>query len=280
MSLYRTIIPKYTFIPYDFPTSRDGKYHCLLDDGQILRSRREQLGLSVYQVAEMAGIQFSQYQRLESGERFFSGCSMKIGLSVCAVLLLDPFEFFDVNVKQPKPDIMMPHEVFDGLQDDMPRPKKVGRKPIRRDIMTVYFNHPSFSIIIPREVLVALGKPAYIQMMWNLNEKRLLLHVIDSDAEQAFDIPPHLYDSCTALAFPRAAIFSELKEGLGWDTELYAAECRIVYDKTNELFILCDLNTAQKSEKIVGPFAIPTCIDDGMDDDEILDEDGEENEEL
>ena len=80
MSLYRTIIPKYTFIPYDFPTSRDGKYHCLLDDGQILRSRREQLGLSVYQVAEMAGIQFSQYQRLESGERFFSGCSMKIGL--------------------------------------------------------------------------------------------------------------------------------------------------------------------------------------------------------
>lgn len=24
MSLYRTIIPKYTFIPYDFPTSRDG----------------------------------------------------------------------------------------------------------------------------------------------------------------------------------------------------------------------------------------------------------------
>ena len=49
---------------------------------------------------------------------------------------------------------------------------------------------------------------------------------------------------------------------------------------TNELFILCDLNTAQKSEKIVGPFAIPTCIDDGMDDDEILDEDGEENEEI
>ena len=45
-------------------------------------------------------------------------------------------------------------------------------------------------------------------------------------------------------------------------------------------FILCDLNTAQKSEKIVGPFAIPTCIDDGMDDDEILDEDGEENEEI
>ena len=79
----------------------------------------------------------------------YSICSMKIGLSVCAVLLLDPFEFFDVNVKQPKPDIMMPHEVFDGLQDEMPRPKKVGRKPIRRDIMTVYFNHPSFSIIIP-----------------------------------------------------------------------------------------------------------------------------------
>ena len=84
----------YTFVPYEFPKSRDGQYICLLDDGQVLRSRREQLGLSVQQVADMAGLQFSQYQRLESGDRFFSGCSMKVGLSVCAVLMLDPYDFF------------------------------------------------------------------------------------------------------------------------------------------------------------------------------------------
>ena len=88
----------YQFVPYEFPTSRDGKYICLLDDGQILRSRREQLGLSVKQVAEMAGLQFSQYQRLESGDRFFSGCSMRVGLSICAVLLLDPYDFFCIDV--------------------------------------------------------------------------------------------------------------------------------------------------------------------------------------
>lgn len=59
----------------------------------ILRNRREELGLTQQQVAEAAHIQIRQYQRLESGERNISGASMRIGLSVCAVLRLDPYRF-------------------------------------------------------------------------------------------------------------------------------------------------------------------------------------------
>ena len=96
----------YTFIPFEFPTSIDGKYILGLDDAQILQSRREQLGLTQSQVADRAGIKLPQYQRLESGVRQLSGCSMRIGLAICAVLLLDPFEMINVIADPPDPSKM------------------------------------------------------------------------------------------------------------------------------------------------------------------------------
>jgi len=63
------------------------------EDHQILKDRRIDLGLTQQQVADMARIQLRQYQRLESGERSMSGASMRIGLSVCHVLRLDPYRF-------------------------------------------------------------------------------------------------------------------------------------------------------------------------------------------
>ena len=43
------------------------------------------------QVATLAGINLGQYQRLEYGIRDFDQCSMKVGISICYVLNLDPF---------------------------------------------------------------------------------------------------------------------------------------------------------------------------------------------
>ena len=57
--------------------------------GQILRRARLMQGMT--QVAALAGINLGQYQRLEYGEREFSSCSMKVGISICYVLNLDPF---------------------------------------------------------------------------------------------------------------------------------------------------------------------------------------------
>ncbi len=61
-----------------------------------LKYRREQLGLSQQQVANLAGIDLRQYQRFESGERNMSSSSMRIGLSICRVLQLDPYRFVNL----------------------------------------------------------------------------------------------------------------------------------------------------------------------------------------
>lgn len=59
--------------------------------GKILRKAREMQGMSQMEVATLAGINLGQYQRLEYGIRGFELCSMKVGLSICYVLNLDPF---------------------------------------------------------------------------------------------------------------------------------------------------------------------------------------------
>ena len=120
------------YVPFEFPKSTDGEYFLGLDEAGILKSRREQLGLTLKQVADMAGIQFSLYQRLEAGERNISGCSMRVGLAICAVLLLDPCEIVGVTVQQPslkslKPQTTFSADFMENIQN------KVGRKQIRRD---------------------------------------------------------------------------------------------------------------------------------------------------
>lgn len=65
-------------------------------DQHILQNRRHQLGMTQQQVADAAHIQLRQYQRLESGERSMSGASLRIALSICAVLRLDPYRFVPI----------------------------------------------------------------------------------------------------------------------------------------------------------------------------------------
>ncbi len=104
---------KYQFVPFEFPSSPDGQYFIGLDDAGILRSRREQLGLTPKEVAERAGINLPQYQRLEAGTRQLSGCSMRIGLAICAVLLLDPYSQVVISVDPPDPSTMKPQQTVD-----------------------------------------------------------------------------------------------------------------------------------------------------------------------
>ena len=61
-------------------------------EGQIIRERRIELGLTQEQVAIEVGMSLQQYQRYEYGERKFSNCAMRIGLKICALMELDPFE--------------------------------------------------------------------------------------------------------------------------------------------------------------------------------------------
>lgn len=75
----------------------DGKEWITLEpDKSILIRRRKQLKMTQQQVADAAHIQLRQYQRLESGERSMASASMRIGLSICAVLKLDPYRFVSI----------------------------------------------------------------------------------------------------------------------------------------------------------------------------------------
>ena len=104
---------RYKFVPFEFPSSPDGKYFIGLDDAGVLRSRREQLGFSQQDVADRAGIKLPQYQRIEAGTRHLDGCSMRIGLAICAVLLLDPYTMVAVNATPPDPSTMKPQQTVD-----------------------------------------------------------------------------------------------------------------------------------------------------------------------
>ncbi len=57
---------------------------------QIVRSARKTRGYSQQQVASLIGVHIRQYQRIECGERDIRYASMKLGLSICAVLEIDP----------------------------------------------------------------------------------------------------------------------------------------------------------------------------------------------
>lgn len=58
----------------------------------ILKKRRKEMGMTQTDVAGQVGIQLQQYQLYEYGKRRISGSSMLLGLRLCAVLELDPYE--------------------------------------------------------------------------------------------------------------------------------------------------------------------------------------------
>ena len=61
-------------------------------EGKILRKRRKELGMTQEEAALRLGMDIRQYQRYEYGEHNFSNCPMRIGLRVCALFGLDPYE--------------------------------------------------------------------------------------------------------------------------------------------------------------------------------------------
>lgn len=67
--------------------------------GDILRERRLELGLTQEDVALELHMSIHQYQRYEYGEHLLSNYPMRIGLRICAVLELDPYEVtFDSEI--------------------------------------------------------------------------------------------------------------------------------------------------------------------------------------
>lgn len=65
--------------------------------GKLLRNRRKELGMTQEEVALDAGICIFQYQRYEYGIRDLRNCPLRIGLRVCKVLGLDPYDILSLK---------------------------------------------------------------------------------------------------------------------------------------------------------------------------------------
>ena len=66
-------------------------------EAEVLKTRRLELGLSQQEVAVEAGMHIRQYQRFEYGERSLMKCTLDVGLRLCAVLELNPYELLFEN---------------------------------------------------------------------------------------------------------------------------------------------------------------------------------------
>ena len=66
---------------------------CHLEEKSILRERRVILGMTQQQVADKAHIVLQQYQKFESGEIEMASASLRITLTICDLLNLDPHLF-------------------------------------------------------------------------------------------------------------------------------------------------------------------------------------------
>ena len=256
------------FVPYEFPHTADNQYFAFQSDDRVLFSRRQQLNMTQQELADQAGVPLRQIQRLEAGDSDIRTCPMNTALSICAALLLDPYQFIHIN-PQPDPDSLEPLPMLENftMEDPFHRKGKAGRKPIRRDVMTVLFNNPIYCIMIPRIVLEAIGKPHSIDIRWKSGDNRLLFCANNDSG--VFDVPDAIYDNALYLAFPSSSIIvDEIKSRLGWDEYTYAVECRLVKDNDNNTFVLCDLGSAQEAEPEKGNVIIPRYFDYLFDDEE------------
>ncbi len=74
-------------------------------EADILRTRRQELGISQQALATEVGIEVRQYQRFEYGQQLLSRANMKLGLRICIALELDPIELcFENGVDVAIPD--------------------------------------------------------------------------------------------------------------------------------------------------------------------------------
>jgi len=62
-------------------------------DGIVLKKRRRQLGMTLQDVADKAGIDIKQYQRFESGDRELASASFITTVQVIKALELDPVKY-------------------------------------------------------------------------------------------------------------------------------------------------------------------------------------------
>ena len=146
--------------------------------------------------------------------------------------------------------------------------------------MRVYVNHHGYSMLIPCDVLSALGNPRYIQVRQKKDEHRILILPVSDESDKSseyqekIDVPQSVYEG-RFLGLPGRDYINYVAEGLNWNDNPYIVDSRLVKDDNGTIGILLDLETAEPSENFDCDPVIPWCFID--DDEDVIDD--EENDE-
>lgn len=112
-----------SYLYFDSPTEQlyGETFELMQLEHSILLQRRKELKMTQQQVADKAGIQLRQYQRLENGERNISGSSGRIMLSICEALKLDPYLFLGKGNEKPEvKSVILPPIETQGIEYVIP----------------------------------------------------------------------------------------------------------------------------------------------------------------
>lgn len=195
---------------------------------------------------------------------------MKVGLSICAALLLNPYEMIPVNVEQKTE--LKPQVVID---KSIKLPKRVGRKQIRKSVLTVYLNYENYSIMIPYDVLSKIGDghtvPNYIQMSWDYDKRRIIIRPATKTIEEALVVPEKKHEN-SLLSLPTILSDNPIS-AMGWNDTPHEVEALLVRDSNKNTALLLDLKAAKEVQYVNGCFVVPECLTENDNDFEETDED-------
>ena len=110
---------------------------------------------------------------------------------------------------------------------------------------------------------------AYMQLLWNIQERRIVISAATETSEEPIDIPKQRFEH-SLLMIPAFINNENPIAAMGWGNTPYCVEASLVHDQTGRRLILIDLNTAKEADvkEISGVLMIPDCFRDPDDDDD------------
>jgi len=138
--------------------------------------------------------------------------------------------------------------------------------------MTIFVDYKRYSLLIPYDVLSALGDPKYIQLRWNNPARRIvILAAAESDAE-VLDVPAKM-DECSIFVLPHFVSDDNPIAAMNWGTQAHSVE-PVLVKSPEGIALLIDLNTAKAIDHLDRQYVY--MMSGALDDEEDVEEDEED----
>ena len=112
--------------------------------------------------------------------------------------------------------------------------------------------------MVPYAVLDKLESPSYIQILWNYDQRRIIIRPATETTEEAIDVPKEEFDD--SLLSLTTFLTKNPIDAMGWGKTPYELEAELVRDNDDHIALLLDLKKAHPVEQINGCLAHPAII--------------------